>query len=79
MTLKNTKLPPPSTRTGSTVTKAANVALTRRAAVLLTSVLCHHLHALALGNTHGKNLTLINPPMSPVRVHVPTTGAHLGV
>ena len=77
--LKNNGLPPPSTRIGPTVTKTANTALTRRAAVLPASVLCHHLHALALGNTHGRNLVLMNPPVSPVRVHMPTTGACLGV
>ena len=79
VTLKNTGPPPPSTRTGSAVTKAASMDLTRRAAVLPASILYHHLHVLAQGNTHGRNLMLKNPPACAVRAHAPTTGVHLGV
>ena len=70
--------PPLDTRTGPAVTKAADAALTRRAAALPASVPCYH-PPLALWNAHGRNLTLMNPPMSQVRVHMPTTGADLGV
>ena len=77
MTLKNTGPPPPSTRTGLAVTKAASADLTRRAGALLASMLCHHLHMLALGNAHRRNLVLKNPPTCPVRAHMSTTGAHL--
>ena len=78
-TLKNTRPPPPSPRTGPTVTKAASADLTRWAAVLPASMLYHHLHTPALENVHGRNLMLKNPPACPVRAHAPTTGAHLGV
>ena len=71
--------PPLDTRTGPAVTKAADVAPTRRAAALPASMLCHQLHMLALWNAHRRNLMLMNFPMSQVRVHMPTTGAHLGV
>ena len=79
MTLKNTSSPSSSTRTGPTVTKAASADLTSRAAGLPTSMLCHHLHAPALGNAHRRNLMLKNPPTCSVRAHVSTTGACLGV
>ena len=59
--------------------KAADMALTRRAAVLPASMACHHLHALALWNAHGRNLMLMNPPVFQVRAHAPTTGTCLGV
>ena len=39
----------------------------------------HHLHDLALWHAHRRNFMLKNPPTSQVRVHVPTTGASLGV
>ena len=60
------------------MTKAADMALTRRAAVLPISMLCHNLHLLALLNAHRRDLMWMNPPMSQVRVHVPATEAHLG-
>ena len=61
---------PPSldTRTGPAVTTAADVALTRRAAALPASVLCHHLHMLALQNAHGRDL-MMNLPAPQVRVN----------
>ena len=55
MTLRITA-PPSSTRTGPAVTKAAGVALTRRAATLPASVLCPHSHALPLWNTYRRDL-----------------------
>ena len=79
MTLKNTGPPPPSTGTGLTVTKAASTDLIRRAAALPASTVCHHLHVPALGNAHGRNLMLKNPPICPVRTHMSTTGARLRV
>ena len=64
--LRTTAPPPLDTRTGSAVTKAADVALTRRAAALPTSQLCHHLHALALWNAHRRDLMWMNLPVSQV-------------
>ena len=73
-------MPPPlDTVRSPAVTKAADVTLTRRAAALPTSVLCHHLLALALLNAHRRDLMWMNPPTSQVRVHTPATEAHLGV
>ena len=46
--------PPLDTMTGPAVTKAADMALTRRVVALPTSVPCHHLYALALQNAHRK-------------------------
>ena len=61
------------------MTKAADAALTRRAAALPTSMPCHHLHAPALRNAHGRNLVLKNPSAPQVRVHASATGACPGV
>ena len=61
------------------MTKAADAALRRRTAALPASVPCHHLHLLALKNAHERNVMLMNLPASQVRVHTPTTEAHLGV
>ena len=79
MILRTNAPPTLDTRTGPTVTKTTEADLTRKAAALPASMLCHHLHVLALWNAHGRNLMLMNLPASQVRVHMPTTEAHQGV
>ena len=53
---RTTTPPSPDTRTGPAVTKAVDVALTRRTAVPPPSVLCPHHHTFALWNAHGRDL-----------------------
>ena len=69
--------PPPNTRTGPAVTKAADAALTRRAAAEPASVGCPKHHMLPLSNTHGRDLVWMNPHVPQVRAHTPATGALL--
>ena len=72
-----TTAPPPNTRTGPTVTKAADMALRRRAAAQPKSVGCPQNCVLPLLNVHGRDLIWMNPPTPQVRAHMPATGAPL--
>ena len=57
-------MPPPNTRTGPTVTKEADVALTRRVTAQLRSMGCPQHHMLPLLNIHRRDLIYVVPPQS---------------